>query len=71
MAFIQDYLGWPTIFIVNYTAVKMLKITNILEKVLFKQYITNNLGITPDICREKYIKKRIRSSIIRETKYAY
>lgn len=41
------------------------------KKIQLKQYITDNLGITPDICREKYLKKRIRSSIIRETKYAY
>jgi uncharacterized protein len=41
------------------------------KKIQLKQYITRNLGISPDICREKYIKKRIRSSIIRETQYAY
>jgi predicted nucleotidyltransferase len=41
------------------------------KKIQLKQYITDNLGITPDICREKYLKKRIRSSILRETEYAY
>ena len=45
---------------------------NLFEKKLeLKKYISDNLGVTPDICREKYIKKRIRSNIIRETEYAY
>ncbi len=41
------------------------------KKIELKQYIYDKLGVTPDICREKYIKSRIRSNIIRETEYAY
>jgi len=41
------------------------------KKLLLKDYIKEKLGIKADICREKYINKRIRSSIIRETRYAY
>ena len=45
---------------------------NLFEKKLeLKKFISEKLGITPDICREKYIKKRLRSNIIQETRYAY
>jgi uncharacterized protein len=45
---------------------------NLFEKKLeLKKFISGKLGVTPDICREKYIKKRIRSNIIHETEYAY
>ncbi|MDT8401425.1 MAG: nucleotidyltransferase domain-containing protein [Bacteroidales bacterium] len=45
---------------------------NLFEKKLeLKKFISDELGVTTDICREKYIKKRIRSNIIRETEYAY
>ena len=39
-------------------------------KLQLKEYIRKNLGIEVDICREKYIKPRIRNSILRETVYA-
>jgi uncharacterized protein len=41
------------------------------KKIQLKRFISEKLGITPDICREKYIKERIRTSILREIKYAY
>lgn len=45
---------------------------NLFEKKFeFNEYISSKMGVTTDICREKYIKKRIRSNIIRETEYAY
>jgi predicted nucleotidyltransferase len=39
-------------------------------KLQLKEYIRKNLGIEVDICREKYIKPRIKNSILRETVYA-
>jgi predicted nucleotidyltransferase len=41
------------------------------KKIELKKYISDKLGITPDICREKYIKKRIRFKINQQTTYAY
>jgi predicted nucleotidyltransferase len=35
-----------------------------------KEYFRKNLGIEVDICREKYIKPRIKNSILKETVYA-
>ena len=39
-------------------------------KLRLKDYFRNNLGIEADICREKYIKSRIKESILSETVYA-
>ena len=39
-------------------------------KIQIKEFIKNSLGIEVDICREKYIKPRIKSSILKETVYA-
>ena len=36
-----------------------------------KDFFRIQLGMEVDICREKYIKPRIRSSILKETVYAY
>lgn len=41
------------------------------KKTLLKEFIRKNLGVETDICREKYIKPRFKSAIIRETQYAY
>jgi len=39
-------------------------------KLQLKEYFRKNLGIEVDICREKYIKPRIKNSILKETVYA-
>ena len=39
-------------------------------KIQIKEFIKESLGIEVDICREKYIKPRIKSSILKETFYA-
>jgi len=41
------------------------------KKNSLKQYIKDKLGLNADICREKYIKPRIKKSILGETQYAY
>ena len=41
------------------------------KKSLLKEFIKRNLDLEVDICREKYIKPRFRTTIIRETQYAY
>jgi len=38
-------------------------------KTELKDYFYSNLGIEADICREKYIKQRIKESILAETIY--
>jgi predicted nucleotidyltransferase len=44
---------------------------NLFElKIQIKEFFKTHLGIEPDICREKYIKPRIKSSILKETIYA-
>ena len=40
-------------------------------KLNLKDFFRIHLGLEVDICREKYIKPRIRSSILKETVYAY
>jgi len=40
-------------------------------KIQLKEFFNIQLGIEVDICREKYIKPRFRSSILKETVYAY
>ena len=39
-------------------------------KLQLKDLFQKNLGIEIDICREKYIKPRIKKSILKETVYA-
>jgi predicted nucleotidyltransferase len=39
-------------------------------KLQLKDFFQMQLGIDVDICREKYIKPRIKSSILKETVYA-
>ena len=39
-------------------------------KMQLKDFFRIQLGIEVDICREKYIKPRIKSSILKETVYA-
>jgi predicted nucleotidyltransferase len=39
-------------------------------KLQLKEYFRKNLGIEVDICREKYIKPRIKNSILKEIVYA-
>jgi uncharacterized protein len=39
-------------------------------KLQIKDFFKTSLGIEVDICREKYIKARIKSSILKETVYA-
>jgi predicted nucleotidyltransferase len=39
-------------------------------KLQLKDFFLNKLGIEVDICREKYIKPRIKKSILKETIYA-
>jgi len=39
-------------------------------KLQLKDYFKKKLGIEIDICREKYIKPRIKKSILKETVYA-
>jgi len=34
-----------------------------------KSFFHSNLGIETDICREKYIKQRIKNAILKETVY--
>jgi uncharacterized protein len=38
-------------------------------KLQLKDFFRNKLGIEIDICREKYIKPRIKKSILKETVY--
>lgn len=38
-------------------------------KLQLKEYFYSNLGIEVDICREKYIKPRMKKSILAETLY--
>ncbi len=40
-------------------------------KIQLKEFFQAQLGIDVDICREKYIKPRFKSSILKETVYAY
>lgn len=40
-------------------------------KLQLKDLFLNKLGIEIDICREKYIKPRIKNLILKETVYAY
>ena len=40
-------------------------------KLQLKDFFRIKLGIEIDICREKYIKPRIKKSILKETVYAY
>ena len=39
-------------------------------KLQLKEFFKNKFGIETDICREKYIKPRIKRSILKETVYA-
>ena len=39
-------------------------------KLQLKDFFQKSLGIEIDICREKYIKPRIKKSILKETVYA-
>jgi predicted nucleotidyltransferase len=39
-------------------------------KLQIKDFFKTSLGLEVDICREKYIKTRIKSSILKETDYA-
>ena len=39
-------------------------------KLQIKEFFRNNLQVEIDICREKYLKPRIKKSILRETVYA-
>jgi uncharacterized protein len=39
-------------------------------KLQLKEFFKTKLGIEVDICREKYIKPRIKKSILKETIYA-
>jgi hypothetical protein len=39
-------------------------------KLQIKDFFRTKLGIEVDICREKYIKPRIKKSILKETVYA-
>ena len=39
-------------------------------KIQLKEFFQIQLGIDVDICREKYIKPRFKSSILKETVYA-
>jgi predicted nucleotidyltransferase len=39
-------------------------------KLQLKDFFKKNIGIKVDICREKYIKPRIKNSILKETVYA-
>ncbi len=40
-------------------------------KIQLKDFFKKQLGIYVDICREKYIKPRIRNTILKETVYAF
>ncbi len=39
-------------------------------KIQLKEFFKKNIGIEVDICREKYLKPRIKNSILKETLYA-
>ena len=39
-------------------------------KIQLKDFFKKNIGLEVDICREKYIKPRIKNSILKETVYA-
>jgi len=39
-------------------------------KVQLKDFFKNKFGIETDICREKYIKPRVKNTILKETVYA-
>jgi len=39
-------------------------------KLQLKEFFQESMGIDIDICREKYIKPRIKKSILKETVYA-
>ena len=39
-------------------------------KLQLKDFFKKNLGVEVDLCREKYIKPRIKNSILKETVYA-
>jgi len=39
-------------------------------KIQIKDFFRNKFGIETDICREKYIKPRIKKTILKETLYA-
>jgi predicted nucleotidyltransferase len=39
-------------------------------KIQLKELFRNKFGIETDICREKYIKPRIKKTILKETVYA-
>ena len=39
-------------------------------KLQIKEFFKSKLGLEIDICREKYIKPRIKKSILKETVYA-
>ena len=39
-------------------------------KVQLKDFFKNKFGIEIDICREKYIKPRVKNTILKETVYA-
>ncbi len=40
-------------------------------KIQLKEFFQIQLGIDVDICREKYIKPRFKTTILKETVYAY
>ena len=39
-------------------------------KIQLKEFFQIQLGVDVDICREKYLKPRLKSSILKETVYA-
>ena len=39
-------------------------------KMQLKDFFKNKFGIETDICREKYIKPRVKNTILKETVYA-
>ena len=39
-------------------------------KLQLKDFFKNKFGIETDICREKYIKPRVKNTILKETVYA-
>jgi uncharacterized protein len=44
---------------------------NLFElKIQIREFFKSNLGTEVDICREKYIKTRLKKSILEETVYA-
>jgi uncharacterized protein len=40
-------------------------------KLQIKDFFRNRFGIETDICRQKYIKPKIKKTILKETVYAY